>query len=277
MQSSSKSKFFPNKFFPSSGPPTKTPTRFYVRVATVFFLLLFASHETKAEAFSINDAISQAVHTNPAVGEAAANRRVTDTDLYQTQGAYLPQVRLESRIGPEKFNQVINPQPLGNGSWLNGREASVVVRQILFNGFASIHETWRQAARVNAAAFRVRERIELTALDAAEAYIDVVRHLRLVTLANQKLIKPGCVVIGTFPAWEPAGSLPRGPSPASNTCVVAPPCAGMLTTGVPEPAKAGVGTLNICWAGAGPLKPAKELPKSAPSCAPPGSPRDTSP
>ena len=39
----------------------------------------------------------------------------------------------------------------------------------------------------NAASFRVRERSELTALDAAEAYIDVVRFLRLVALADQNV------------------------------------------------------------------------------------------
>ena len=40
---------------------------------------------------------------------------------------------------------------------------------------------------MDAAAFRVRERTELIALDAAEAYIDVVRFLRLVALANQNI------------------------------------------------------------------------------------------
>jgi adhesin transport system outer membrane protein len=140
-----------------------------------------------ATAFLINDAISQAVFTNPGVGEASANRRATEAELYQTQGSYLPQVRLESHIGPEKFTQAIKPPPLGNGTWFNGREVSVAVRQIIFNGFASIHDIWRQTARVNAAAFRVRERSELIALDAAEAYIDVVRFLRIVALANENV------------------------------------------------------------------------------------------
>src|SRR5262249_49728199 len=141
----------------------------------------------RADLFSINDAISQAVLTNPGVGEASANRRATESELRQTQGTLLPQVRLESRLGPEKFDQQIIPPPLGNGKWLPGRGGAVVVRQIPFDGFASIHEIWRQSARVNAASFRVRERSELIALDAAEAYIDVVRFQRLVALANQNV------------------------------------------------------------------------------------------
>ena len=59
---------------------------------------------------------------------------------------------------------------------------------ILFDGFSSIHEVWRQTARVNAAASRVKERTELIALDAAEAYVDVVRYMRLVGLAEQNVV-----------------------------------------------------------------------------------------
>ncbi len=148
-----------------------------------------------AEVFSINDALRQAMLTNPAVGEASANRRATQSELRQTQSTLLPQVRVEASYGPEKFDQsaaVLTasalPVPVvGAGSWRNGSQSSVVVRQLLFDGFASIHDVWRQTARVNAAASRVKERTELIALDAAEAYVDVVRYLRLVGLAEQNV------------------------------------------------------------------------------------------
>ena len=64
---------------------------------------------------------------------------------------------------------------------------SVVVRQLLFDGFTSINEIWRQTARVNASAARVHERTELLALDAAEAYVDVTRYLRLVDIAEDNV------------------------------------------------------------------------------------------
>jgi adhesin transport system outer membrane protein len=140
------------------------------------------------DAFTIVDAINQAVTTHPGVGEAAANRRATEAELRQTQGTLLPQVRLEGKVGRQRFNhQDVIPPPAGNNTWLNSREGSVVVRQLLFDGLTSINETWRQAARVDAAAYRVRERTELIALDAAEAYIDVVRFSHLVGLANENI------------------------------------------------------------------------------------------
>src|SRR4051812_10090296 len=147
-----------------------------------------------AQVFSINDALRQTVQTNPGVGEASANRRATESELRQTQSTLLPQVRVEASTGPEKFDQSpgivannLQVPTVGSGPWRNGSQGSVVVRQILFDGFASIHDIWRQTARVNAAASRVKERTELLALDAAEAYVDVTRYMRLVSLAEQNV------------------------------------------------------------------------------------------
>lgn len=137
--------------------------------------------------FSIIDAIHQAVTTHPSIGEAAANRRATESELRQNQGTLLPQVRIEASIGPEKLDRHIPVPPPGNGRWISGREASVAVRQLLYDGFTSINEIWRQAARVDAAAARVFERSELAALDAAEAYIDVTRYLQLVDLSSRNV------------------------------------------------------------------------------------------
>src|SRR6478735_4913463 len=161
---------------------------------TIAALFLTVNSAGAAEVFSINDALHQAMLTNPAVGEASANRRATQSELRQTQSTLLPQVRIDASYGPEKFDQspgFISPSlqvpTVGAGPWRNGNQSSVVVRQLLFDGFASIQDVWRQTARVNAAASRVKERTELIALDAAEAYVDVVRYLRLVGLAEQNV------------------------------------------------------------------------------------------
>ena len=164
----------------------------YFAVAGLFLTLNAAG----ADPFSINDALHQAVQTNPGVGEASANRRATESELRQTQSTLLPQVRVEASYGPEKFDQNfsgvapvsgLTAPVTGAGPWRDGSQESVVVRQLLFDGFASIHDIWRQTARVNAAAFRVREHTELIALDAAEAYVNVARYLRLVSIAETNL------------------------------------------------------------------------------------------
>jgi adhesin transport system outer membrane protein len=161
-----------------------------------FYILLVAGLVAAAsplvawarDGFTIFDAIRQAVTTHPGVGEATANRRATEAELRQTQSTLLPQVRVEGRLGRSKWDYKDNlVPPLGNNQNLPSREASVVVRQLLFDGLSSINDIWRQAARVDAAAYRVRERTELIALDAAEAYIDVVRYTRLLGLAAENV------------------------------------------------------------------------------------------
>lgn len=158
-----------------------------VRALGVFGIVCASAAPACAEQFSIFDAIRQATLTNPGVGEASANRRATESELRQSQGALLPQVRLQASAGPESLTRYVTPAPINNGTYQNGREASIVVRQTLFDGFSSINEVWRQAARVDAAAHRVLERTELIGLDAAEAYIDVTRYLRLVSLAEENV------------------------------------------------------------------------------------------
>lgn len=68
--------------------------------AAILALLGGANVAPAADAFSMRDASLQAVQTNP--GEAVANRR--ETALRPGASILLPQVRLETRYGPEKFN-----------------------------------------------------------------------------------------------------------------------------------------------------------------------------
>src|ERR1044072_7981746 len=112
--------------------------------AITIALLSTTGLASAAEVFGVRDAILQAVTSNPGVGEAAANRRATETELRQVQSTLLPQVRLEARIGPEKFNdRDLTAPPQGNNTWLNGRTGSVVVRQLVFDGFTTLNEIER--------------------------------------------------------------------------------------------------------------------------------------
>lgn len=160
--------------------------RFFIVASAI---CLATSPAAGQQAFTITDAIKQAVQTNPGVSEAAANRRATEAELRQNQSTLLPQIRLQAEYGPEKLTRYdITPPPAGDGQWRkDSREASIVVRQLLFDGLSSINEIWRQTARVDAAAARVHERTELIALDAAEAYVDVVRYTRLIALAEENV------------------------------------------------------------------------------------------
>ncbi len=57
-----------------------------------------------AEVLTLQSAIKQTIVTNPGVGEAAANRRATESEMRQVQSTLLPQVKMEGRFGAEKFH-----------------------------------------------------------------------------------------------------------------------------------------------------------------------------
>src|SRR5262245_33853046 len=98
-----------------------------------------------AAPFTINEALRMAVQTNPAIGEASANRRATEAELRQTQSTLLPQVRVEALAGPERLNNPATritgvPVPpcngfgglgctLNNDQWVAGAKGSIAIRQ----------------------------------------------------------------------------------------------------------------------------------------------------
>src|SRR5712664_3376208 len=70
-------------------------------------IILAVSRAGAAEPFSINDALREAAKSHPGIGEAAANRRATESELRQTQSTLLPQVRIDAYYGREKFDQSV--------------------------------------------------------------------------------------------------------------------------------------------------------------------------
>ena len=143
---------------------------------------------TCAHALTLLEAVRIAVSSNPEIGEAIANREAIEFELEQGRGLFRPRVDLEARLGGEKrwresFESPANPN--GTAGWLNRRDASLVVRQLLFDGFESQSEVDRQAARVDGASYRVMERAEFVALAVAREYIDILRLRRIVGLLQK--------------------------------------------------------------------------------------------
>lgn len=136
---------------------------------------------------TLEQAIRRAVNSNPSVGEAAANRRATAQELRQSQGALLPQIRVQADIGPERTRSLDINLPTGRQDFIAGRQANIVVRQVLFDGFTSSNDIWRQAARVDASSWRVQERSELVALDTVQSFTDILRLREMIAHADANI------------------------------------------------------------------------------------------
>jgi outer membrane protein, adhesin transport system len=138
----------------------------------------------------LDESIRRAVRTNPRVGEAAANRRAVEQEVRQVQGGLLPQIRLRAEGGYERtrrYDAIVTPE--ANRWRPMGGEAELVLRQLLFDGGATISEIYRQVARADSAAWRTMERAELIALDTAESYIDIVRFAESIGMAQRNVAR----------------------------------------------------------------------------------------
>ena len=127
---------------------------------------------------SLADTVQLTIRTNPEILQSAANRRAIDFELRQAKGLYYPQIDLRAGVGPEWSDNTSR-----SNTTLTRYESRVTLQQRLFDGFETQSEKERQAARVDAAASRVRERSELIGLNAVEAYLDVLRTTAIVEQA----------------------------------------------------------------------------------------------
>jgi adhesin transport system outer membrane protein len=150
--------------------------------ALVLGAAISASAVTGTQAVTLEEAVRQAVNTNPDVRALASERRAVDHELRQARAGYLPLFDVRAAAGPEWSDR-----PSVDDKWLLRVESQATVRQLLFDGFATDSEVERQQARVGSAAQRVHDSAETTALNAALAYLEVLRSQSLVAIAEDNV------------------------------------------------------------------------------------------
>lgn len=145
---------------------------------------------------SLKEAVQQTINENPEVQSAKDERLAVEQQIDQARASYFPTVDVAAGYGFEQSN---NPTTRGRfattagarsqtGTVQYGREeASVMIRQMIFDGLATPNEVARHEAITNAKAFNLFGRAEITALKTVEAYLNVLRRESLLQLAKDNL------------------------------------------------------------------------------------------
>jgi adhesin transport system outer membrane protein len=130
---------------------------------------------------SIRQAAGDAVAYHPDVKVLLANRRAIGEELVAAEGLARPGVRVEGRYGAYHGDST-NTQGYG--------EASVKLRQPLYLGGKIQSETTRQTSRVDSATSRLADTVETVALQAVQAYLEMVRARRVLSraVANSNVV-----------------------------------------------------------------------------------------
>jgi len=148
-----------------------------------------------AQAMSLEDAVNLVITTNPDVGVTVKDRRAIDQELRQARGLYFPQIDVQLNGGPD-FNEnvgvdagnfITGQNPDDNGDWKFRKDARATLQQLIFDGFFTDSEVERQQARLKSAGNRVQDQGQVSALDAVNAYLDVLRHRERVKNAEKNV------------------------------------------------------------------------------------------
>lgn len=139
---------------------------------------------TAAPAITVDDAVRQALSTNPTVLGAEADVRAAGHDVRQARGGYFPSLDLDTRYGREHTNIKQLSLAGNDADDLWRRETGVTVTQLLWDGNATRSEVQRRVSLLNSAEHSLEDTRNALAFRAAEAYIDVLRNRELVELAR---------------------------------------------------------------------------------------------
>ena len=156
-------------------------------IRAIALAMALALQGLPAGATSLDETVRRAVASYPSIPESAASRRSIEADFDGANAALAPRADLEAYAGPQMFDR---PESLSNDlnqKWRFHRQAGLTVRHTLFDAWARENEIYRQGMRTNSSAFRVLERTGQVAIEAVEAHIDVVRHSRVLALAEDNI------------------------------------------------------------------------------------------
>jgi len=134
----------------------------------------------EANAMSLGEAVRLAVNENPAAKADKAGLKVAASQIRESQAGLGPTVDLFGDIGRQRRISPTASSVSGASGTLTSREIGVRASLLLFDGYERANTIYRSAARFDAAAFRLLSTSETLALSAVEAYVDVLRHRRLV-------------------------------------------------------------------------------------------------
>lgn len=139
-----------------------------------------------ASAGPLKDAVQKAVNANPDVTARFNAYRAAADAVDAARGGYYPRLDLNASAGRDR-DRITSRNPADQS--LNRAGASLTLSQLLWDGLATQRDVGRLGHERLARYFEVLEVTEQTAVEAARAYVDVLRYRRLVQLAEDNFVQ----------------------------------------------------------------------------------------
>ncbi len=173
--------------------------RAHIRTATSLVLggLAAFAYGSAARADTLEWALVQAYQNNPSLNAQRAALRATDEDVPQALSGYRPKVSVTANGGfnysstlSETVNQAVFPNSVSYsnlGRDFGSRGAGVTASQTLFNGFQTANKTRQAESQVMGARETLRVTEQQVLLDAATAYMNLLRDQAILDLNRRNV------------------------------------------------------------------------------------------
>ncbi|HEC74153.1 MAG TPA: type I secretion protein TolC [Methylophaga aminisulfidivorans] len=140
-----------------------------------------------ASAQTLKEAVNITIKSNPDILAAINERQAVSKEIDQAKAGYYPTLDLALGTGWEMTDSPTTRNAGRGEVRLNRDEASLQLRQMLFDGHETKNEVLRQQFRTNSRALTVYSAAENTGLEAVQAYLNVLRQQMIVEFAQTNL------------------------------------------------------------------------------------------
>lgn len=149
--------------------------------------LFAAGWQLPVHAETLTEAVQETIDASPEVGLDAARRRTAEEGVGVAKGGYLPKVDVLLGVGREYADNATTHNLFNGSQTMNRRERQVTLTQMLFDGFGTSSEVDRNKAITESAAYRVSGTSDTIALQAVQAYLEVLRLREVLGAAKANL------------------------------------------------------------------------------------------
>ena len=154
------------------------------RIVTSLLFACSASALAQAPVDSLTDAAARAIAANPEVEARWHAFKASRAEQEVARGGFMPQIDLSANVGAQ-----MRKRPNVEDDDFTRRGAALSINQMLYDGF----ETRSEVARLGHASlvryYELLDGAEDVALEAATAYLDVLRYRELVRLAKENYVQ----------------------------------------------------------------------------------------
>jgi outer membrane protein, adhesin transport system len=151
-----------------------------LKLCLAIALALSAIGAQAAAPASLQDAAERAITNNPELRARWFEFRASAEDVSAARGGYLPQVDFQAYAGREW-----EKRPSGDTGGFNHPGATLTLRQMIFDGFATSNEVQRLGYARLTRYYELLSSSDQIAYEAVRAYQDVLRYRELVALAQE--------------------------------------------------------------------------------------------